>query len=85
MSAIDGNAAGATLFDAYGADMTAAAAMCGACGKRAALAEAAAYIRAPGLVLRCRNCAAVLLVVVRRSGISCVDTRGAVIETEPSR
>jgi hypothetical protein len=79
MSAVDGNAAGATLFDAYGADMTAASATCGTCGKRAALAEATAYIRAPGVVLRCRNCAAVLLIVVSRGGISCVDSRGAVI------
>ena len=85
MSAVDGNAAGATLFDAYGADMTAASATCGTCGNRAALAEAAAYIRAPGVVLRCRNCTAVLLVVVARSGVSCVDGRGGVIELGSSR
>jgi phage FluMu protein Com len=85
MSAVDGNAAGATLLDAYGADMTAASATCGKCGKRAALAEAAAYIRAPGVVLRCRHCAAVLLIVVSRRGVSCVDSRGAVIELGSSR
>lgn len=85
MSALDGNAAAAALFDAYGADMTVALATCCSCGRQAALADVAAYIRAPGVVLRCRNCAAVLLVVVSRGGVSCVDSRGAMIELGSSR
>ena len=84
MSAVDGNAAGATLFDAFGTDMTAASVICGTCGNRAALAEAAGYILAPGVVLRCRNCNAVLLVVVTRGGVSCVDSRGGAIELRSS-
>jgi len=76
MDALDGNAAGGVLLEVYGVEMTTAECSCVMCRYTGPLAEAAAYLRAPGLVLRCRNCNAVLLVVVERAGISCVDGRG---------
>jgi ribosomal protein S27E len=40
------------------------------------------YLRTPGTVVRCRNCGAVLMVVVKRHGQNCVDLLGlAALET----
>ncbi|MGH3301138.1 MAG: DUF6510 family protein [Streptosporangiaceae bacterium] len=74
--ALDGNAIGGLLHDVFGAEMTAAIATCGTCGASAPMAEAVVYLRAPGIVARCRACAAVLMVVVRRGERNCVDTSG---------
>jgi phage FluMu protein Com len=76
MNGLDGNAAGAMLFDAYGVEMTAVVGRCESCGRVAALAETAAYLRPASVVLRCTNCDAVLVVVVERRGVACVDRRG---------
>lgn len=67
-TAVDGNAAAGALFEAYGREMTLVVATCTACGQPGPLAETVAYVRAPGLVLRCRRCDAVLIVAVAHHG-----------------
>jgi Family of unknown function (DUF6510) len=76
MTALDGNAAGGLLLEVFGREMTAARGTCASCGAVAALAEAIAYLRGPGTVLRCRSCTAVLVVVVVVREVACVDLRG---------
>jgi hypothetical protein len=76
MEALDGNAIAGALYDIYGAEMTTAAGVCANCGARKMLAETRVYLRAPGIVVRCQNCAAVLMVLVEAHGVTCVDVRG---------
>jgi hypothetical protein len=76
VTALDGNAAGGLLLEAFDRDLTAALAECGSCGATAHVAEAVVYLRGPGTVVRCRSCEAVLMVLVGVRGITCVDLRG---------
>lgn len=74
--ALDGNAIGGMLIDVFDAEMTMAQMTCPSCRAGAVLAETAVYLRAPGTVVRCRNCSGVLMVLVSVHGIMCVDCRG---------
>jgi Family of unknown function (DUF6510) len=61
---VDGNAVGGRLIDVFGRDMTATVGTCADCGAVNALGAVLAYTEAPGDVLRCPGCDAVLLVAV---------------------
>jgi hypothetical protein len=74
--ALDGNAIGGLLHDVFGTEMTTAVATCITCGTSAPMAEAVVYLRAPGTVVRCRTCTAVLMVVVQRGAQHCVSLGG---------
>ena len=74
--ALDGNAIGGLMHDVFGAEMTTAAATCATCGATAPMAEAVVYLRAPGVVARCRACTAVLMVVLQRGEQNCVSLEG---------
>jgi hypothetical protein len=76
MEALDGNAIAGQLYDVFGAEMTTASGECGNCGTVLQMAELMVYRRAPGTVARCRTCASVVMVVVDRRGMACVDLRG---------
>ena len=76
MEALDGNAIGGLLLEVVGAEMTAAAGTCAACGARGPLAECVVYLQAPGTVVRCRACTAILLVISPVRGMTCVDLTG---------
>jgi hypothetical protein len=76
VSALDGNAIGGRLHDAFGAEMTAARTVCASCGAAGRVAELAVYLHAPGTVARCRSCDAVLMVLVTVREVTCVDVRG---------
>jgi hypothetical protein len=76
MDALDGNAIAGALFDVFGAEMTTATGVCAGCGATAQVGELAVYLRAPGTVVRCRNCDSVLMVLVALRGFTCVDLRG---------
>jgi len=76
MEALDGNAMGGLLHDVFGTELTAASAVCGHCGARAAVAETVVYLGGPGAVARCRTCLGLLLVVVDVRGVRCVDLGG---------
>ena len=73
---LDGNAAAGILAAAYGVEMTAFVGRCLTCGDVRPFAETAAYLRPASAVLRCTRCDAVLVVIVERAGVACVDTRG---------
>jgi Family of unknown function (DUF6510) len=53
---LDGNAAAGLLREVFAAEMTAATAVCGGCGREAAVAELTLYGGALGAVLRCPGC-----------------------------
>jgi hypothetical protein len=81
-SALDGNAIGGLLLEVFGTEMTAAVVVCGSCGASGPMAETVVFLRAPGAVVRCRSCGAVLLVIVRHRQQNCVDMLGiAALET----
>jgi hypothetical protein len=64
MTHVDGNAVIGALSIALGADMADAGAVCGNCGLRHAIAECHVYLRCPGIVMRCPQCASVEIVLV---------------------
>jgi hypothetical protein len=76
VSALDGNAIAGQLCDVFGVELTTAACVCAACGANRPVAELVVYLRAPGTVTRCRSCGAVLIVLVERGDVTCVDLRG---------
>lgn len=76
MDQLDGNAIGGLLTEVYGAEMTMARRVCGTCGAANPVARLYVYRQAPGTVVRCPCCAAVLMVFVRKQKVTCVDTMG---------
>jgi hypothetical protein len=62
---LDGNAVGGELMEIFGVEMTVATSVCGSCGATGAVAELRVYTRAPGTVIRCPSCEAVLMRIVR--------------------
>jgi hypothetical protein len=73
---LDGNAIAGLLEEIFGEDRTATRATCSGCGRTGPLAETAVYMRAPGVVVRCRHCDAVLAVVIKRRATYCIDLTG---------
>jgi hypothetical protein len=76
MDVLDGNVIGGLLREIFRAEMTTAAATCAACGQTRPMAECVVYLGAPGAVVRCRSCTAVLIVVTPHHGMNCVDLEG---------
>jgi hypothetical protein len=74
--ALDGNAIGGMMMEIFGTDMTMAVGTCGSCGAVGPVAELPVYMPGPGVVVRCRNCDAVLMVFVKIREITCVDLEG---------
>jgi hypothetical protein len=63
---VDGNALGGVLSELFVHEMTSAPVACGGCGKVEPLGAEHAFTQAPGIVLRCRHCQGVLLVITKR-------------------
>ncbi len=76
MEALDGNAIAGLLQEVFGHDMTTVSGICAHCGDERVLAECRVYMRAPGVVVRCRTCNAVLAVLVEKNELHCVDLQG---------
>jgi Family of unknown function (DUF6510) len=76
MQALDGNAIAGQLMDIFGAEMTTARGQCANCGSVFVMAELVVYLPAPGTVVRCRSCESIVMVMVDRRGVMCVDLRG---------
>jgi uncharacterized protein DUF6510 len=76
MEALDGNAIGGLLLEVFGVEMTTAKGVCASCGAAAEVATLVVYLQAPGTVVRCRGCGGVMVVIVDRRGVKCVDLRG---------
>jgi phage FluMu protein Com len=62
--ALDGNAVARDLFAVFGREMTDVVGRCRNCGIAAAVAELCVYPSAPGAVVRCPRCHAVVTVLV---------------------
>ncbi|MFD5213327.1 DUF6510 family protein [Microbacterium sp. NPDC058345] len=76
MSHLDGNVLAGAAADLFAFDATAASGRCAACADVATLAQAMVYGGTMGFVVRCRNCDAVLVVIVERPGRTYLDMRG---------
>lgn len=76
MEGLDGNAIAGTLTAVFGTELTTATGACASCGRRSLVGEFVVYLRGPGTVVRCRHCAAVVVVIVEAHGVSCVDLQG---------
>jgi hypothetical protein len=76
MEPLDGNAVAGILAEIFGTEMTVFTAICGSCGQAGPLAEVVVYAAQMGFVIRCRGCTALLAVITRIRGISCVDLSG---------
>ena len=76
MEALDGNAIGGVLYQVFGGEMTMAQAQCRYCGDRGPLAECEVYLGGPGVVVRCRLCHNIEIVLVEVRGTMCVDLGG---------
>jgi ribosomal protein S27E len=74
---LDANAAGGPLAELFTVDLTAAVATCASCGNAGPLAEHDLYADAPALVVRCRNCTAVVLRYADRGGTIRFEMTGA--------
>jgi hypothetical protein len=70
---LDGNAAAGALGDVFTGDATLFFDTCAGCGMRTVQAEVRVYVDAPGTVLRCPGCDAVLMRLVRMPGRILVD------------
>ena len=75
---VDGNAAGGSLAAVFGSDVTTVPGRCAHCGAVNVVAALRAYVRAPGIVLRCPVCSGVVLRIVETDEAMYVDARGAV-------
>jgi hypothetical protein len=76
-SRLDGNAAAGLLSELFTLEATTAEACCASCGRTGAVGAADVYADAPGLVLRCPGCEAVLMRFARIRGRLVADLRGA--------
>lgn len=73
---LDGNAAAGALAELFSPDMTMAITTCAACGDARPVGELRAYLRAPGLILRCATCEAVQIRMVRAPDRAWLDLCG---------
>ena len=62
---LDGNAIGGLLIELFGTDLTGSMGVCASCGAEGQVATLDVYMRAPGVVGRCRSCGAVMIRIVR--------------------
>jgi len=76
MDALDGNAIAGLLYEVFGTEMTVATGVCAYCGNEGPVGELVVYNRAPGTVARCPTCVNVLMVLVERRGVTCIDLGG---------
>lgn len=73
---LDGNAIGGMLREIFALEMTAAVGTCGSCGAVNEVGRLQVYVHAPGTVVRCPSCEAVLMRIVRGPGRYWIDFSG---------
>lgn len=74
---VDGNAVAGQLAQIFGRDMTMAVARCAGCAHDAELGALMAFIRGPGVVLRCPACQQAIARVVETPSAIYLEARGA--------
>ena len=75
-SQLDGNATAGALGELFTFDVTTAVTTCAHCRDTRPMAELRAYVRAPGIVLRCPSCGGVQLRFVQSTERAWLDLRG---------
>jgi hypothetical protein len=75
---LDGNAVAGLLEDIFGTEMTASPTICAHCGRSGELGTLLAFVRTPGVVLRCPGCEQVMLRIVETPEAIYLDARGTV-------
>jgi Family of unknown function (DUF6510) len=73
---LDGNSVAGLLGEVFSVEATTMIARCAACGGEGALATARVYSQCPGVVMRCPECAAVVMRFARVRGRLAADFRG---------
>jgi hypothetical protein len=73
---LDGNAIGGLLREIFAMETTAARGTCAGCGAVNEVGRVDVYVHAPGTVVRCPGCEAVLMRIVRGPGRYWVDLSG---------
>lgn len=73
---LDGNAIGGMLREIFAMEMTTAVGTCANCGASNEMGRLQVYIHAPGTVVRCPACEAVLLRIVHGRGRYWIDMSG---------
>ena len=73
---LDGNAIGGLLAEIFTMEMTSAEGTCAGCGAVHAIGRVHVYMNAPGAVVRCPDCTAVLMRIVHGKGRCWVDLSG---------
>ncbi len=73
---LDGNAAAGLLSEVFTAEATTAVLRCASCGAEGAVGTVQVYSQAPGVVLRCPGCEAVVMRFARIRGRLVADLRG---------
>lgn len=74
---VDGNAVAGELQQIFGRDLTMALMRCCHCAADTRLGALMAFVRGPGVVLRCPACETVIVRVVETPSEYYIDTRGA--------
>lgn len=74
---LDGNALAGQMQQIFGRDMTMAVARCWACARDTEMGALRAFIRGPGVVLRCPACEAAIVRIVETPTAHYLDARGA--------
>ncbi len=73
---LDGNATAGDLADIFAFDATPAVTTCATCSHTHPIATLRAYVRGPGMVLRCASCDSVQVRFVRSPARAWLDLRG---------
>jgi hypothetical protein len=73
---LDGNAIGGLLGEVFVGELTVARSTCGSCGAVREVGALHVYASAPGAVVRCPSCEAVLLRVARAEGRIWIELQG---------
>ena len=74
---VDGNAVAGQLEQIFGRDMTMTVARCAGCAREAAMGALLAFIRGPGVVLRCPACQNAIARIVETPTAIYLEARGA--------
>ncbi|TME85939.1 MAG: hypothetical protein E6I47_00415 [Chloroflexi bacterium] len=74
---VDGNAVAGQLEQIFGRDMTMAIARCAGCARDAPMGALMAFIRGPGIVLRCPACQNAIARIVETPSATYLEARGA--------
>jgi hypothetical protein len=74
---VDGNAVAGQLAQIFGRDMTITVARCAGCAHDAEMGALMAFIRGPGIVLRCPACQAAIARIVETPTAIYLEARGA--------